>query len=359
MKQRTLGFRPVIGAVIATEIIVVATWLVTPLWEIATIAATVTLVLLTVTVHRRSAAGWVYTVARWRRNRRHPGVIPVAVDVTAGDMICGVRIDGYEAIAAIKLAGRPHRPTYLHGAAAITDDTIPLRILADHLKQPGGLRLSIDVVSEGRRVRRSSGYPALYSTLLANRPAAGQRATHLIVRLDLTASTGLGYRASIGAALAAATERITSALKQSGCRAAVMTAAELDSHLTGNMLGERHNMPSGDILCGAKQHALGAALRWGAVKTRDGYAATYYHTPQDINTATLTRMWALNVEAINSTVALRYTDGMLEVAAMARVLTAQPPTQPAARRPIRRPAMVNTDSSVPARDAVAHPYRPR
>ena len=48
------------------------------------------------------------------------------------------------------------------------------RVLTELLDQPGGLQLAgIDMVSSGQRVRRGSGYPPLYCTLLADRPAAG------------------------------------------------------------------------------------------------------------------------------------------------------------------------------------------
>ena len=96
---------------------------------------------------------------------------------------------------------------------------LPLDVLIELLDQPGGLQLAgIDIVSAGHRVRRGTGYPALYSTLLADRRAAGQRSTRLIVRLDIPESVaGLVYRRSIGTAAAAATERIINALLQEGC----------------------------------------------------------------------------------------------------------------------------------------------
>ena len=72
----------------------------------------------------------------------------------------------------------------------------------------------------------------LDSTLLADRPAAGQRSTRLIVRLDIAASVpALSYRTSIGAAAAAATERIVNALLQEGIRASTLTAHQLDAAL--------------------------------------------------------------------------------------------------------------------------------
>ena len=107
---------------------------------------------------------------------------------------------------------------------------MPLRLLVGQFDQPGDLHLGIDVVNAGHRVRRGTGYPALYSTLLADRPAAGERSTRLVVRLDIPESgAGLSYRRSIGSAAAAATERIINALFQEGIRASALSAAELDA----------------------------------------------------------------------------------------------------------------------------------
>ena len=92
----------------------------------------------------------------------------------------------------IEVTGQAYSPTLLTGAAtALTPNRLPLDALTGLLDQPGGIRLSgIDVVSSGLRVRRGTGYPPLYSTLLADRPAAGQRRTYLVVRLDMANSVG-------------------------------------------------------------------------------------------------------------------------------------------------------------------------
>ena len=50
--------------------------------------------------------------------------------------------------------------------------------------------------------------------------------------IDITGSApGLAYRASIGAAAAAATERFVNALRQQGIRATALNAEELDGAL--------------------------------------------------------------------------------------------------------------------------------
>ena len=107
-----------------------------------------------------------------------------------GNLVCGVRVDAYEAVTMVRVAGRPYAPTFLRGSTvSLTTNVLPLGVLTELLDQPGGLKLAgIDMVSSGQRVRRGTGYPPLYSTLLADRPAAGRRDTQLIVRLDLTES---------------------------------------------------------------------------------------------------------------------------------------------------------------------------
>ena len=100
----------------------------------------------------------------------------------------------------VRIDGRPDTPTYLRSAASLhTANTVPLGVLIGLLDQPGGLRVGVDIVNDGSRVQPGSGYPPLYSTLLADRAAAGARTTRLIVRLDLNESVaGLAYRTSIG-----------------------------------------------------------------------------------------------------------------------------------------------------------------
>jgi len=321
MSRHVIGVRPSVAVVTVVEVIAVGALILMPLWwAIGSVAATA--LALSVTVHGSTAPGWVGTLWRWRAARRTPPTVPPAVDITAGDTVCGVRIGADEAVAMIRLAGRAHRPTFLRDAGtAITEDVLPLRILTEHLQQPGGLHLDIDVVSVGRRVRPSSGYPALYSTLLGARAAIGQRSTVLLLRLNLPASsTGLGYRESVGSAVAGAAERLINGLRQAGVRAAAATATELDAALAGAGGG----LLTGDQPAGRPKRP---ELRWRGVKTRDGYLSGYYLSPEDITTGSLNRLWALHADTLTITVTLR-ARGRVEVAATVQVVTAQPPPQP-------------------------------
>jgi type VII secretion protein EccE len=156
--------------------------------------------------------------------------VGAAVDISHGGHVYGVRTAGNESVTVIEVDGRAYSPTLLRGSAVSrTDNVLPLAVLIGVMEQPGGLHLGIDVVSAGFRVRPGTEYPQLYSTLLADRGAAGQRSTRLIVRLDISESMrGLAYWRSIGCAAAAATEHIIKALAQEGIRARALGAEEHD-----------------------------------------------------------------------------------------------------------------------------------
>ena len=97
---------------------------------------------------------------------------------------------------------------------SLSSNVLPLEVLTGLLRparraETGRHRHPVVGVSGAPRHR----LPAAVRTLLADRPAAGRRDTHLIVRLNIGESVrGLSYRHSIGAAAAAATERIVNAL---------------------------------------------------------------------------------------------------------------------------------------------------
>ena len=241
MKARTIGVHATIPAVVGVEVAVIAAILAFPparmSWWPTVAVGVIAAAALLVTVHRRNMIRWLVDRMRWWRRRRRNDPPAAAIDIPHGASLYGVRVpdrfDG-EAITMIEVTGQAYSPTLLTGSAtALTPNLLPLDALTGLLDQPGGIRLSgIDVVSSGLRVRRGTGYPPLYSTLLADRPAAGQRRTYLVVRLDIANSVaGLAYRSTVGAAAAAATERIVNALLQRGVRANALTAKDLDAAL--------------------------------------------------------------------------------------------------------------------------------
>jgi type VII secretion protein EccE len=357
VKAATWAVRPALRAVVAAQVVALAAFVVLPPhragWWPATLISVLALLVLVITVHRRNAPGWVAAWARYRRRRRWHAPVAAAVDVPHGGIVCGVRIDAHEAVSMVRVTGCAYAPTLLRGSTrSLSTNVLPLDVLAALLDQPGGLRLAgIDVVNSGQRVRRAEGYPPLYSTLLADRPAAGRRDTHLIVRMDITRSVaGLSYRSSIGAAAAAATERVINALRQSGIRATALTADDLDAallDLSAALVAAPSRPDIDSEQDSANAHALGASAaslhrsaaapqtRWRRVHTATGYLSSYYFSPEDITTAGLNQMWALRSDAIVQTTSLhkerrvdRGRGDAVLISAMVRTSDPQPPPQP-------------------------------
>jgi len=377
VKARTVALRPALGAVVAAEVVALAAFTALPpgrwgWWPPAVITA-LAVVALVVTVHRRNAVSWVGAQARWRRQRRFATPVGAAVDINHGGHVYGVRTAGEEAVTMLRIDGRADSPTFLRSAATLhTTNTVPLRVLIDHLEQPGGLHLELDIVNDGYRVVPQSGYPPLYSTLLADRSAAGQRTTRLIVRLILPESVaGLSYRHSIGTAAAAASDRILKALLQQGIRAVPCNAEEHDAALAALGVGLAVPPPrpavavadeeiAPDVLeepgydelesevfagVGAPtepvahvgEHGEARAVRvrpkasvgWRTINTRPGYLTTYYFSPEDITTESLNAMWALRSDHVVQMTTLRkQRDGKIAVSALVRTTDPQAPQQP-------------------------------
>jgi len=375
VKARTLTVRPTLAVVIGAEVVGIVAFAALPVarfgwWPAAAITA-VTLIVLSVAVHRRNVVAWLVARVRWLRRRRYTTPVGAAIDVSHGDVVYGVRTAGDEAVTVIRVDGRPYAPTFLRGSTVSrTVNVLPLEILTRFLEQPGGLRVAIDVVSSGYRVRPESGYPQLYTTLLADRGAAGQRTTHLVVRMQIRASlAGLSYRRSIGTTAAAATERIIKALQQDGVRAVALTAAEHDELLDTLSLGlataparpavtdpddrdeddpaadpdpagegEPADGPAGAGGRAARRAArraakpekvrAGADVGWRTINVRPGYVTSYYFSPEDISTATFNQMWALRTDRVVHVLMLSKHHGAVRVSALVRTNDPRPPEQP-------------------------------
>jgi type VII secretion protein EccE len=383
VKARTVAINPALGAVVGAEVVAIAAFAALPpyrfsWWPFAAIT-TIAVILLLVTVHRRNAARWLLDRARWRRQRRYTTLVGAAVDISHNGQIYGVRTAGNEAVTMIQVDGLPYEPTFLRGSnVSLTRNVLPLQTLIEVLRQPGDLYVEIDIASVGYRVRTSSGYPQLYSTLLADRGAAGHRTTHLIVRLDIQESIrGLGYRHSIGSAAAAATERIITRLQQQGIRSAPLNREEQDAVLEQLSLGlaqaptlpdppqDRDDDIGADVedqdvlgeqfdeqpvralaTAGAKHRApapaatkdepraprrarLRAEVGWNTINAKPGFVTSYYFSPEDITSERFNQMWALRSDDIVHVMMLRRQRGApAMVSALLRTNDPRRPEQP-------------------------------
>lgn len=366
--MRAVAVRPTAPVVISLEVVALAAFGLLPAsrfeWWPATIVCAVVALPLLIVVYRRNFAGWVAARVRWLRTRRDLVPAGVAVDIPQGAVMCGVRVEPLEAVTMIRVDGRPYTPTFLRGSTVSHSvNVLPLKLLTGLLDQPGDLRLAgIDVVNAGHRVRAGTGYPPLYSTLLADRPAAGSRTTYLIVRVDIVESiAGLAYRRSIGAAAAAATERIVNTLNQEGIRASALNAADLDAalHQLGAGLAvapprpsvdadadgsgmSKDNLPGSDFFPNGTNASdadeptrTKADVGWRVINTHPGFVTTYYFSADDINVPSLQQMWSLRSDHVVQTAMLRRhrqvaADGQGPVLFSALVRTTDPqvPQQP-------------------------------
>jgi type VII secretion protein EccE len=369
VKAPVVKVDPALGSVVGAEAAGIAAFAALPTyrfgWWPATVITVVALVTLLVTVHRRNVATWVIARARWMRARRYTTAVGAAVDISHGGEVYGVRTAGNEAVTVVEVDGRAYSPTFLRGSTVSrTDNVLPLGVLTALMEQPGGLLLEIDIVCTGHRVRPGSGYPQLYSTLLADRGAAGQRTTYLIVRLDIRESTrGLVYRRSIGSAAAAATERIINALQQHDIRAAALGAEQHDAVLDELSVGLAHPPPRPLVVDDDIDETLGrgadrggqlvgvggprrsvavaaveatarqrvhpkAEVGWHTVNANPGYVTSYYFSPEDITADSFNQMWSLRSDHIvHSTMLRKRPGGPVTISALVRTTDPRRPEQ--------------------------------
>ena len=264
----------------------------------------------------------------------------------------------------VRVGGRRLCPDVFARArrVSLTTNVVPLAVLVGLLDQPGGLHLAVSTwSSSGQRVRRGSGYPPLYSTLLADRPAAGPRSTRLVVRLDIpesVAGSGLPALDRRGGGRGHRTHRQCAAPAGDSGGGAQRRGTRRRAGGTGRGSGarpaRRPDSPTTDA-CGRRGRGrrcrVGAAalrrpygpaapgargrVRWRTVRPRPGYLTNYYFSPEDITTAALNQMWALRSDDVVQTTSLRKDrtghrddDAAVLVSALVRTNDPQPPPQP-------------------------------
>ncbi|BBY46913.1 hypothetical protein MARA_03430 (plasmid) [Mycolicibacterium arabiense] len=183
-----------------------------------------------------------------------------------------------------------------------------------------GLGVDVDVIAQGRRTSGDS-YGQFYAQLLADRPAAGQRSTMLVIRMDTRSpdtTAGLMWRTDTAAAVAAVTRRITRALRQSGCRAEPMTAADMRQAVLDMHGGSKEDIES--------TYREG----WKDLTHRGNHVTSYYLSAEDLTAERLDDMWAISSEHTLLALHLRRSSEGITVSATVRFTTAQPLLAPPA-----------------------------
>lgn len=325
MKHRVLALRHTLAAVVATELTATACAAVLlaagvrPPAAAVIAAVVIAAAMCMVTFADLTVWEWARLAVHWFGHRQHRITVPDGIDVQIEDSQVGVITDGHAVITMISVWGKPYVPTLIHPQHAETPNTLPITVIAEQMHRVG-LGVDVDVMCEGRRTARDH-YAGLYETFLGGRPAAGQRTTTLVVRLDTRAAdttAGLLWRRNSVEAAAAATRRIVRALRQANCRAQILTAAQMREATIAGLGGTA-----------AAEEPYRA--HWGALqRPGHGYVTSYYFGGDDVRAAQLDDVWSYAAEHTTLVVALRRSPTGVRASALVRLSTPQPlPVAPA------------------------------
>lgn len=324
MKERTWSARADLRAALPTEILAVLGTAIAvacggPWWVGAAGGAVLGAVLFMVKATRLTPWQWLTRSVGRLRHKEHRVEAGEFVDVDSDGQPLGLRVDGHTLVTMVNVWGRPHIPTLLRPQGAETPNTLPLSVIAGQMQRVG-LGVDVDVVAQGRRTA-SDNYGQFYAQLLADRPAAGQRSTILIIRMDTRAAdtaAGLMWRTDAAAAVAAVTRRITRALRQSGCRAEPMSSEDMRQAVV-----DMH---------GGSQEDISSTFRegWRDLIHRGTHVTSYYLSAEDLTAERIDDMWAIASDHTLLALHLRRSSEGITVSATVRFTTAQPLLTPPA-----------------------------
>lgn len=259
----------------------------------------------------------------WRASRTAPTLADPAAgqiadyDRTYGQGPVGIRAVGPYLVAVVAVDGQAHSPSALDHHRVASLATLPVAAVAEGLRQFDVTLESIDIVSVGirRAPDRHHDYGAVYSSLIGDHPAVGQRRTWLVARLDATRSArSILWRESVAATLGAAAEALAQELSGRRCPARVLTAQQIRE-------ADR------DLLAGVDPAELRSG--WGRLRHSNGYVQAYWMSPHDISSDTMDRLWVPDTDATAVTVQLRPSaDGAATVGVMVRYHTGAPLSEP-------------------------------
>ncbi|GAB26116.1 hypothetical protein GOPIP_092_00340 [Gordonia polyisoprenivorans NBRC 16320 = JCM 10675] len=172
------------------------------------------------------------------RRRRRAQSVSEPFDITTADgSQFGLRWDGDALVSMLEIAESPEALTILEPGATVDAVCIPVRVLAESLRQFDITLAAIDVHINGSRSRGNSRVAAVYDEVLGPLPAIAHRSVWLTVRLDPTlcpeavarrggGSTGILKTAVTG------TRRVANRLREHGFDVRSLTAAEITRSIT-------------------------------------------------------------------------------------------------------------------------------
>ncbi len=175
MKERTVSVRPGLGPSVTAVVVAIAAYAALPPWRYSwwpfTAITVAALLALLVRVRRHSLATWITSHVRLRRARHYGTPVAAAVDIRHGNDVYGVRTEGNEAVAVIRVDGHAYEPTFLRGGATVahTVNVLPLHVWCSS---------SISLAAFARlryRLRRIPGAPRIRLPAALQHIALGAR----------------------------------------------------------------------------------------------------------------------------------------------------------------------------------------
>lgn len=323
-KERTWSARADLRATLPTEMFAVVGTAIAvafngPWWAGTAGGAVLGALLFMVKTARLTPWQWLKRAIGRLRHKEHRVHTGELVDVDSDGHPLGVCIDEHTLVTMISVWGKPYIPTLLRPQGSETPNTLPLSVIAGQM-QRFDLGVDVDVIAQGRRTA-SDSYGQFYAQLLADRPAAGQRSTILVIRMDTRSpdtTAGLMWRTDTAAAVAAVTRRITRALRQSGCRAEPMTATDMRQAVLDMHGGSKEDIES--------TYREG----WNDLTHRGTHVTSYYYSAEDLTPERLDDVWAVASEHTLLALHLRRSKDGITVSATVRFTTAQPLLTPPA-----------------------------
>lgn len=221
--------------------------------------------------------------------------------------VVGVREYRGRLVSVIAVSAPPPAASGRHRRDPLPVPALPVGVVAANLRQ-FGIRLDgIDVVSV--RTCDSAGDSG-HDTATAAHPATpGHRDTWLILRMDpMRNAEAVAVRDSVAATLAVATERLAHDLQERHIDTRILRSEEFDR-------------VDAAVLAGLQPARIRRRRRRLNQKQRQGpkhFAATFWVSPRDIDSANLELLWVPTVDATVVTVRLAERNGRTEVSVLVR-----------------------------------------
>ena len=276
-------------------------------WVGVAVAAVVTIAVLL--AYRRMAvasalARWVWEWSTDSAATLSAGCTP-AIDHRRrfGREVVGVREYQGQLVAVIAVAEAENPPSGQHQRQKVPPATLPVAVVAAALRQFDVHLDAIDIVSVQKRHVREAADSSAPQTV-DDRPAGIERGTWLVLRMNPQHNVAaVAARDSVASTLAAAVERLAGDLDGRRCAARPLTADELAEVDTAVVAG----LQSDSIRPG-----------WRHLKHFDGYATSFWMSPQDITSETLDQLWVHDTDATVVTIRLTAGAGWAGVSAWVR-----------------------------------------